>query len=92
MPRRKLIDEENPEWTAEDFAKARPAAEVLPSKVLAVLPKRKRGDRGKQKNPTKAHLTIRLDQDVVEHFRRTGSGWQSRINATLRKSIKRTSK
>ena len=25
-----LTDDENPEWTAEDFAKARPAHEVLP--------------------------------------------------------------
>jgi hypothetical protein len=24
-------DEDNPEWTAADFAKARPAAEVLPA-------------------------------------------------------------
>ncbi|GAB2875955.1 hypothetical protein GCM10027093_09260 [Paraburkholderia jirisanensis] len=29
------IDDENPEWTAEDFARARPASEVLPEIVGA---------------------------------------------------------
>ncbi len=27
------IDDENPEWSAEDFARARPAFEVLPNLV-----------------------------------------------------------
>jgi hypothetical protein len=29
-PNPELLDDENPEWTAEDFAKARPASDVLP--------------------------------------------------------------
>jgi len=33
---------------------------------------------------TKVSTTIRLDADVVEHFRATGAGWQSRINAALK--------
>jgi hypothetical protein len=37
-------DDENPEWTADDFARARPAAEVLPPEVLAAFG-RKRGQR-----------------------------------------------
>jgi uncharacterized protein (DUF4415 family) len=32
----------------------------------------------------KRQVTLRLDPDVVEHFRRQGRGWQSRINAVLR--------
>jgi hypothetical protein len=28
-------DEENPEWTARDFARAKPASEVLPAEVIA---------------------------------------------------------
>jgi uncharacterized protein (DUF4415 family) len=32
----------------------------------------------------KVSTTIRLDQDVLEGFRKTGPGWQSRINAALR--------
>jgi uncharacterized protein (DUF4415 family) len=33
-------------------------------------------------------VSLRLDPDVLEHFRATGPGWQSRINAALRKAVK----
>ena len=33
---------------------------------------------------TKAQLTLRLDQDVVDWFRSQGRGYQTHINATLR--------
>ena len=33
-------------------------------------------------------VTLWLDDDVETHFRRTGRGWQSRINAALRKAAK----
>jgi uncharacterized protein (DUF4415 family) len=36
-------------------------------------------------NP-KQPVTIRLDPDVVEWFKRSGDGWQTRINAALRKA------
>ena len=31
-------------------------------------------------------VTLRLDSDVVRHFRATGKGWQTRINDILRKA------
>jgi uncharacterized protein (DUF4415 family) len=37
----------------------------------------------------KEAVHIRLDRDVVAHFRDTGPGWQSRINALLRRSLAR---
>jgi len=37
---------------------------------------------------TKDAVSLRLDRDVVAYFRRGGSGWQSRINAALRKVAK----
>nr|WP_208758204.1 BrnA antitoxin family protein [Rhizobium glycinendophyticum] len=33
---------------------------------------------------TKVSTTIRLDEDVIDAFRRDGPGWQSRINSALR--------
>ncbi|MBI4273099.1 MAG: BrnA antitoxin family protein [Rhizobiales bacterium] len=36
----------------------------------------------------KAAMSLRLDADVLSHFRKTGAGWQSRINAALRKAAK----
>ena len=31
-------------------------------------------------------VSLRIDQDVLEHFRATGAGWQDRINDALRKA------
>ena len=36
---------------------------------------------------TKQAISIRLDKDVLTHFREGGPGWQARINATLRRSM-----
>lgn len=36
----------------------------------------------------KAATSLRLDADVLAHFRKGGPGWQSRINAILRKAAK----
>lgn len=48
----------------------------------------KRG-RGPQAAPTKVLTSIRLDADVLEFFKSQGSGYQSRINDTLRKAVNR---
>jgi uncharacterized protein (DUF4415 family) len=41
--------------------------------------------RGRPRIPSpKVSTTIRLDADVIEKFRATGPGWQSRINAVLK--------
>jgi len=37
----------------------------------------------------KVSVTLRLDRDVVERFKATGAGWQTRMNAALRRSIAR---
>ena len=84
------IDDENPEWTAEDFARARPASEVLPTlvgaKVAAEMLRPKRG-RPASANP-KEHVNLRLDPDVVAAFRATGRGWQTRLNTALKDWLK----
>jgi uncharacterized protein (DUF4415 family) len=83
--RKPLTDAEGEvrELTAEDFRHFRPTSEVLPELVASW---RKQGQRGVQKAPTKQQVTLRLDKDVVERFRATGAGWQSRINDALRKA------
>jgi uncharacterized protein (DUF4415 family) len=75
-------DEENPEWTDADFARAK-SLDRFPELARLV---RGRGERGPQKTPTKQQVTLRLDRDVIERFRSTGSGWQSRINEALKKA------
>jgi uncharacterized protein (DUF4415 family) len=49
----------------------------------------RRGKRGPQKSPTKKLVSLRLSAEVVEHFKSTGPGWQTRIDSTLLESIKR---
>ncbi len=48
-----------------------------------------RRGRGPQEAPTKVLTSIRLDADVLEFFKSQGSGYQSRINETLRKEVDR---
>jgi uncharacterized protein (DUF4415 family) len=36
---------------------------------------------------SKKLVSLRLDRDVIEEFRAGGPGWQSRINAALRKHL-----
>jgi uncharacterized protein (DUF4415 family) len=44
--------------------------------------------RGRPKSASpKQQVTLRLDRDLLEHFRAGGAGWQSRINATLRGAL-----
>lgn len=46
------------------------------------------GVRGPQKAPTKKPVAIRLSQDIIENFKSTGSGWQTRIDDALRTYLK----
>jgi len=48
---------------------------------------KRRGGRPKLETP-KLPVTIRLDSDVVDHFKASGSGWQTRMNDALRDWLK----
>ena len=47
---------------------------------------RQTAGRPRLENPKQA-IKLRLDAEVVEHFRATGPGWQTRINEALRLSL-----
>ncbi|MGD0733910.1 MAG: BrnA antitoxin family protein [Terracidiphilus sp.] len=49
----------------------------------------RRGKRGPQKTPTKKLVSLRLSPEVIDHFKSSGPGWQTRIDSTLLESIKR---
>jgi uncharacterized protein (DUF4415 family) len=74
-------DPDNPEWTAEDFARARPFAEVFPEWAEEI--RQRQSGRPKSPDP-KVAVSLRLDSAVVDHFKAQGPGWQTRINAALR--------
>ncbi|MEN9480025.1 MAG: hypothetical protein RLZZ298_1420 [Pseudomonadota bacterium] len=80
-PNPELIDEENPEWTEADVNRA-VRFSGLPESLQTKL-------RGRPKAAvTKERITIRLSQEVVERFRASGDGWQTRVDAALKDWLK----
>jgi uncharacterized protein (DUF4415 family) len=87
-PNPELIDDENPEWTAADFAKARPASEMLPQIFGAKVAQEMLKPRGRPRaEHPKERINIRLSHEVVEYFKSAGDGWQTRIDSALRQFI-----
>ena len=74
------------ELDAQWFAKAKPASEALPHDMYATsVAKRPRGR--PKADDTKVFTAIRLDADVLNAFKSTGKGWQTRVNLALRQYI-----
>ncbi len=40
-----------------------------------------------KENRTKVLITLRLDPEIIEHYRATGAGYQTRINDALKETI-----
>lgn len=84
-----MIDDDNPEWTAETFRRARPAREVLPEifpAALAVEMLKPKG-RGLGKKTAKAVTTLRLPVETLMRWKATGPGWQTRMAEVLEKAL-----
>jgi uncharacterized protein (DUF4415 family) len=45
------------------------------------------GKRGPQKAQTKQLVSLRLSKEVLDHFKATGRGWQTRIDETLKRAV-----
>ena len=79
-----LEPEDQTEWTEDQFRRA-----ALYKKGKLVRPADgtlTRPGRPKLENP-KQQVTLRLDKIVLETFKASGAGWQTRINEELRKSL-----
>ena len=86
MPKSKaLIDArgEVREIAAADLEGFRPSRQALPASL-----RKKVGVRGAQKAPTKERITTRLSPEVVQRFRATGDGWQTKMDAALQDWLK----
>jgi uncharacterized protein (DUF4415 family) len=82
-------DDDIPEWTDEMFDAAeiriggkvvRQATGLLAKDGIRPIGRPPLGDAPKKQ------VTLRLDADLIDRFRATGKGWQSRINEALRKA------
>ncbi len=70
-----------PELSGKEIANMRPAAEVVPDIVASF-----QRTRGPQKAPKKVQVTLRLDPDILDHYKAKGAGWQTQINNDLRRA------
>jgi uncharacterized protein (DUF4415 family) len=78
-----VVDDDNPPLDDETLARMRSAREVVPEIVKAAA----KIGRPKSEHPKEA-IKLRIDSDVLSHYRATGSGWQTRINDTLRRAAR----
>ena len=77
-------DPDAPEATNEELAQARPFAEAFPQFAESI-----RRARGRpQVDQPKQQISLRLDPDVIAAYKRSGKGWQGRVNEILRKAAK----
>ena len=77
--------DELPELTDEQIKQLRPAREMfeelgIPMPVPRGRPKAER---------VKTSVTIRIDAEVVDHYKASGPGWQTRMNEDLREGARR---
>jgi len=73
-------------------AKADPDAQPLTAKQLkAMLPLRALLGRPKSANP-KQLVSVRYSPEVLEYFKATGEGWQTRMDGVLRQYVSRRSR
>ena len=81
IQRQIAADPDDFELTEEMAAKRTSFAEMFPD--LAEKMRRNIGGRPRLQRPKKS-VHLRLDQDVIDKFKATGPGWQTRINEALR--------
>ena len=88
---------EIPELTEDDFARGVPHIggrrvsweewEKAAIKAGWLASDKPKGGRPKSDNP-KQVINLRVDADMLERFRAGGPGWQTRMNAALRKAAR----
>jgi uncharacterized protein (DUF4415 family) len=87
-PNAEWVDDENPEWSAQDFASAKPASAVLGTIFSAPTVVELLKPRGRPRVATpKARMNMRIDSHVYDALRSSGRGWQARVHAVLAEAV-----
>lgn len=79
------FDDDAPELTDEEILELRPAREFFEQHGIPMPVPRGRPKAEK----VKTSVTIRIDADVVESYKASGPGWQTRMNEDLREGARR---
>ncbi len=80
----------------ESLAPKRPGKQKPPQKPAkrrpkpsgTITPPKPETAVSEQPRRPKVQITLRIDADVIDHFKTTGDGWQTRINEALRKAMR----
>jgi uncharacterized protein (DUF4415 family) len=80
-----VFDEDNPEWTEADFARAKRGKDI-PEIMRLAFGSGRRGRPAGSVTSQKTLVSLRIDNDVLARFKATGAGWQTRINEALRRA------
>ena len=67
------------------------AQPLTPKQLKEMIPMRALRGRPKSEN-TKKLVSVRYSSEVLEYFRSTGDGWQSRMDSVLRRYVSRHSR
>ena len=70
-----IDDPQNPEWTDEDFARARPLREALPELYAQIVAEREVG--------------LKLPADTIRAFAEEGEDWKERMAQTLSEAARK---
>ncbi len=87
-----LTDEDGEvrELTDEDFARSRPAREVLPEILGKEIAEEFLKPRGRPKSPdAKVSISLRIPPEVLARWKASGPGWQTRMVAALSRTAPR---
>lgn len=79
------FDDDAPELTDEEIKELRPASEWFAEMGIPMpVP------RGRPKaDQVKTSVTMRLDAEIVDHYKAGGPGWQTRINDDLLAAVRK---
>ena len=80
---KKIVRDDNPPLTTDEWKKMRKAVDVVPHIVAAYNRSRGRPPVG---DAPKVAVSLRVDPTVLAVFKTTGTGWQTRMNDALAKA------
>lgn len=79
---------ENPEWTENTFARARPAREKLPELLGEATASQLLRPRGRPKTGNaRMAISLRLPPETLALWKATGPGWQTRMAEVLGRAV-----
>ncbi|WP_053078430.1 BrnA antitoxin family protein [Methylobacterium tarhaniae] len=77
---------DNPPLTDEELARARPGTGNMPPEMAAAFTSRAGRPKADMK---RVPISLRIDPDVLETFKSTGPGWQTRMHDVLAEAARK---